>query len=256
MPTPAASGETSLDGSVAARSGPSPSSTESYLRGATVNDKVPGEDPSATTPPPDIFFYGLRSRVDEFPNGHTDPDGRRRRGLVALRSGLRGRHPPSDDPGQRASQRMRRPRRLVYYSQTNPVVVTDIEDVVDSIIASPPHIDDSWSYSYSSFPFPFPIPFLSPRSSRLHPSSPIAWLSRGKTRPEARPPRTDSGWPPMLPPYSIEGGQGFGGDEDGGGKDEGKRMRSALRGEGVCDRGDLAWGGAETIVSSSLGWGK
>ena len=132
MPTPAAYGETSLDGSVAARSGPSPSSTESYLRGDTVNDKVPGEDPSATTPPPDIFFYGLRSRVDEFPNGHTDPDGRRRRGLVALRSGLRGRHPPSDDPGQRASQRMRRPRRLVYYSQTNPVVVTDIEDVVDS----------------------------------------------------------------------------------------------------------------------------
>jgi hypothetical protein len=30
-------------------------------------------------------------------------------------------------------------------------------------------------------------------------------------------------------------------------------MRSALRGEGVGDRGDLAWGGAATIVLSSLG---
>ncbi len=51
-------------------------------------------------------------------------------------------------------------------------------------------------------------------------------------------------------------GQGFGGDEDGGGKDEGRRMRSALRGEQLGDRGDLAWGGAETIFSSSLGQGK
>jgi hypothetical protein len=47
----------------------------------------------------------------------------------------------------------------------------------------------------------------------------------------------------MLPPYSIEGGKGFGGDEDGGdedggGKDEGRRMRLALRGEGVGDSDD------------------
>ena len=69
--------------------------------------------------------------------------------------------------------------------------------------------------------------------------------------------RTDSGWPPIAAALLYRGGvQSFGGDEDGGGKDEGERMRSALRWEGVGDRCHLVWGGAATIVSSSLGWGK
>ncbi len=67
-----------------------------------------------------------------------------------------------------------------------------------------------WLSSYLSFPFPIPIlipiPFLSPTSSRSHPSLLIAWLSQRKTRPEARPPHTDSGWSPIVVALLFWGG--------------------------------------------------
>ncbi len=58
-----------------------------------------------------------------------DESNDRRRGLVVPHSGLlRGRHHPSYERGQ---QSHRRSRSLVYYTQTNPVVIADVEDVLD-----------------------------------------------------------------------------------------------------------------------------
>ncbi|KAL3817807.1 hypothetical protein ACHAXA_002674 [Cyclostephanos tholiformis] len=109
------------------RSG-SNSSKESFLRGATFHDKAAAEDPSAKTSENFPYsFIGMRTRVDEWPNP-TDSDGRRR-GSVVLQSGLRRRRHQSYDLAQ---QFQRRSRLLVYYTQMNPIVISDVEDVLDS----------------------------------------------------------------------------------------------------------------------------
>ena len=131
---PLVSGGTDAPSSAVARSG-SNSSTESFLRGFIIHSKAADEDTSVRTPEESLETSGgLRTRVDGSPGesstlGLDDDDSNdRRRGLVVPRSGLlRGRHHPSDERGQRSH---RRSRSLVYYTQTNPVVIADVEDVL------------------------------------------------------------------------------------------------------------------------------
>ena len=131
---PLVSGGTDAPSPAVARSG-SNSSTESFLRGFIIHSKAADEDTSARTPEESLETSGrLRTRVDGSPGesstlGLDDDDSNdRRRGLVVPRSGLlRGRHHPSDERGQRSH---RRSRSLVYYTQTNPVVIADVEDVL------------------------------------------------------------------------------------------------------------------------------
>lgn len=76
-------------------------------------------------------MHGVRMRVDGLPSGPLD-----RRGLAVLPS-LTGYHHAPDAGQQRIADS--RHRSAVYYTQLNPVVITDVEDVLDQ--ACPPGIN-------------------------------------------------------------------------------------------------------------------